>query len=121
MPTKRHFQPPYLTKIARRLQRDASVPERLLWGVLRSGRLGGLKFRRQNPIGPYIVDFVCYEKKLVVELDGLSHVGHASRDTSRTRYLEGLGYRVLRFTNDEVIADAMAVAEAIARAVGADP
>src|SRR5208337_573404 len=63
------------TENARQLRRNATIPERMLWNRLRGGRLAGLKFRRQQPIGPYIVDFFCHEVGLVVEVDGRSHDG----------------------------------------------
>jgi very-short-patch-repair endonuclease len=97
-----------------------TVPERKLWAILRNHRLAALKFRRQQPIGFYIVDFICFEKKLVVEVDGMSHVGRAEQDEARQRYLELEGYRVIRVTNDEVLKQRVAVAQAIARAAGLD-
>jgi very-short-patch-repair endonuclease len=95
-------------------------PERILWSLLRKSQLGGLKFRRQAVIGPYIVDFCCPLQHLVVEVDGVSHVGRASADTQRTRLIESCGYRVLRFTNDDVIANLEGVGLAILRAAGVD-
>ncbi len=86
--------------------------------MLRGGRLAGLKFRRQHPIGPYIADFYCESAKLVVELDGMTHVGTGEKDDERTRFIESQGLRVVRFTNDEVVADAVLVTEAIARTAG---
>lgn len=79
--------------------------ERLLWFQLRDRRLAGLKFRRQVPIGPYIVDFVCPEKKVIVEIDGGQHnlPNERSCDLERTRFLEAKGYKVLRFWNNEVM------------------
>ena len=112
--------PPYLTENARRLRRESTVPERILWGLLRNGGIGGLKFRRQQPIGPSIVDFICFDARLVVELDGLSHVGAGQKDDTRTRVLESKGLRVVRFTNDELLSDPESVAVAIARAAGLD-
>src|SRR5687768_17128641 len=114
----RHRTSPRFLQRARELRQDAPVPERILWHYLRSGRLGGLKFRRQQPIGPYVVDYFCAEARLIIELDGMSHVGDEDRDEARQRWLEAQGLRVLRFTNDEVIAVAEAVALAIAREAG---
>ena len=102
---------------ARALRREATFPERLLWGRLRGGRLNGWKFRRQHPVGPYIVDFYCHEVGLVVELDGRSHDGRVRQDRERTRWLEQHGLRVIRFTNDDVICDVGRVAEAILREI----
>ncbi len=92
-----------------------SVPERLLWQALRS-RPQGLKFRRQHPIGPYVVDFCCLAERLVVEVDGVVHdMGdNPARDTVRTKFLNDNGYRVLRVSAQRVLADAVGTAEAIA-------
>ena len=106
---------------ARRLRRDATMPERLLWGALRDGRLGGLRFRRQHPIGTYIADFYCHSARLIVEIDGMSHADRAAADRRRTKYLESMGHCVVRFTNDDVLTDIDAVAEAIIRAVQNGP
>ena len=72
-----------------------------------------MKFRRQQPIGPYFVDFVCFECKVIIEVDGGQHLQRASYDTDRTRWLEAQGYRVLRFWNGEVLANTDAVAQVI--------
>ena len=102
------------------LRHDSTFPERLLWSRLRGGRLAGLKFRRQQPIAEYIVDFYCAAAAIVVEVDGLSHVGQADEDAQRSEHLKARGLRVLRYTNDHVIADVDAVAEDIARAAGVE-
>jgi len=88
---------------ARAVRQDRSVAERLLWFKLRSEQLGA-KFRRQHPIGHYIVDFFCIERRLVIEIDGPTHAGAEQQDydARRTEYLNALGYRVLRFTNGQV-------------------
>ena len=101
-------------KRARALRKDLSVPERLLWQRLRL-RPGGLKFRRQHPIGPYIVDFCCLSERFVIEVDGIAHdMGdRPSRDDTRTRFLKENGYRVLRISAQRVLADADGTAEAI--------
>ncbi len=75
--------------------------ERKLWSKLRDRRLEG-KFRRQFPIGPYVVDFVCLSHKLVIELDGGQHAEQLDYDNQRTEYLEHFGFRVLRFWNTDV-------------------
>ncbi len=87
---------------ARAFRKNMTDAEKLLWRHLRNRQLGGWKFRRQHPIGPFIVDFVCIEKKLVVELDGGQHALNIETDTQRTAYLQEKGYRVLRFWNNEV-------------------
>ncbi len=92
-----------LTPRARALRRDQTPAEALLWAELRAKRLGGHRFRRQDPIGPFIADFVCEAAKLIVELDGSQHGENADYDARRTSWLEGRGYRVLRFANVEVL------------------
>jgi len=101
----------------------ATDAEAALWKRLRAGRLLGCKFKRQQPIENYIVDFVCFEQKLIVEVDGGQHAGFpvASADTERTRWLEGREFRVLRFWNDEVLTRTDDVLEAIIAALRADP
>jgi very-short-patch-repair endonuclease len=81
-----------------------------MWSLLRGKRLAAFKFRRQVPIGDYIVDFLCFAQRLCVELDGPSHDGREEYDFERTRFLESKGYRVLRIPNDEVYKDAERVA-----------
>ena len=115
---KRHLQSPEATANARRLRSDSTWPERIVWGMLRAGRMGGLKFRRQHPIGPFTVDFYCHEIGLIVEVDGASHEDRAEEDRRRTAYLEQLGLRVFRITNADVISDAEAVARGIAATAG---
>ena len=90
----------------------------MLWSRLRDRRLGGLKFRRQRPIGPYVVDFVCLDHALVVELDGAPHELTYKRDAIRDALLETSGYRVLRFPNDEVRKNLDGVCCAILNALG---
>ena len=104
---------------ARQLRKNSTVPERKFWFFLRNRKLGGLKFRRQHPIGPYIVDFICDELKLIVEVDGDSHDEQSFEyDEARQRNLEGRGYRVIRVTNDDVLEDAESVALGIAKEAG---
>jgi adenine-specific DNA-methyltransferase len=88
---------------------------------LRNRRLQGLKFRRQHSVGEFIVDFVCLEKKLVVEVDGGYHDYVPDKDIRRQRYLESQGYRVIRFWNEDVLEDVDAVVRAIAQAAGLPP
>jgi very-short-patch-repair endonuclease len=91
------------TDKARELRRNATDAERLLWKRLRMRQAEYYKFRRQQPIGEYIVDFVCAERKLIVEVDGGQHVEQAEYDESRRKWLPGQGYRVLRFWNHDVL------------------
>ena len=95
------------------LRQDSTDAENRMWYLLRNRRLGGFKFRRQYPIGPYIADFCCYEKRLIIELDGGQHAERESSDEARTRYLEYQGYRVMRFWNDQVLKETDAVCEMI--------
>jgi very-short-patch-repair endonuclease len=88
-----------------------------MWSRLRDRRLLGLRFRRQQPCGPYVADFVCAEKKLIVEIDGGQHASRAQRDCDRTAYLETLGYRVLRFWNNDVLIRTDAVLEMLLREI----
>ena len=101
--------------IAQDLRRNQTDAERLLWARLRDRRFHGFKFRRQTALGPYIVDFACLEPKLVIEVDGGQHAEQAPKDAARTGYLEALGYRVIRFWNDEVLRELDAVLEEIGR------
>jgi very-short-patch-repair endonuclease len=99
--------------LARKLRRDITPAEFKLWGTLRNRQIMDLKFREQEPIGCYIVDFVCYEKKLVIELDGSQHIEKEEEDNHRTEELNKNGFDVLRFTNDEVLNELNAVFEEI--------
>jgi very-short-patch-repair endonuclease len=103
------------------LRRNATNPEQQLWSVLCRRQLGGLKFRRQHPIEPYIVDFYCSSANFVIELDGESHEGRRSYDVQREEHLKRLGLKVFRVTNDDVIHNLEGVAEAILREVGVSP
>ena len=97
---------------ARRLRREMTDAERILWLRMRGRELLGLKFRRQHPIGHYIVDFTCPDARLVVELDGGQHADSGS-DERRTAFLEAAGYLVLRFWNNDVLTQTDAVLAAI--------
>lgn len=110
-----------MSSFARHLRRNMTDAERLLWRHLRARRLGGYRFRRQHPIGPYVVDFACMRAGVVVELDGGQHGerAHAAHDARRSAHLARAGYRVLRFWNHEVLAETEAVLAAILRALQA--
>ena len=84
--------------------------EQALWHVLRSRQLEGFKFRRQHSIGRFVVDFVCLEQKLIVEVDGGQHAGQVEADAERTAYLQDKGFRVIRFWNNEVLTEMDGVA-----------
>jgi very-short-patch-repair endonuclease len=96
------------------LRRNLTDSERLLWKSLRAKQLSGSKFRRQEPIGPYIVDFVCYDKRLIVEVDGGQHRADEIQDRKRDDWLNQQGFKVLRFWNNEVLGNIDGVLERIA-------
>src|SRR5262245_44455665 len=98
---------------SRSLRQEASDAERRMWYFLRDRRLGGFKFRRQLSIGPYITDFCCYERRLVIELDGGQHAEQQDYDEARTHYLEQQGFRVLRFWNEEIFKETDSVCQSI--------
>jgi very-short-patch-repair endonuclease len=98
---------------AKSLRRNATDAEQRLWALLRSRRFLGYKFRRQHLIPPYIVDFCCVEKRLVVELDGGQHVQIVEHDARRTADLERRGFRVVRFWNDRLFTHKNDVQEAV--------
>ncbi len=90
------------TTQARKLRKSSTAPELKLWQYLRNRRFMNLKFKRQFPIGPYVVDFVCLSNKLIIELDGGQHMEQVAYDNKRTEYLEHFGFRVIRFWNSDV-------------------
>lgn len=105
---------------AKQLRSSMTDAERLLWFHLRGHRLNGVKFKRQQPIGDYIVDFVCFERRLVIEVDGGQHLENAS-DQQREAWLRGQGFEVLRFWNNEVLGQTEAVLEKILGALPLSP
>ena len=107
------------TAFAAHLREDMTDTERRLWAILRSKQMGGLKFRRQQPIGPYIVDFYCSTAKLVIELDGDQHGAdhNALYDEARSDWLMQRGYRVLRFPNADVFKKQQFIIDSIVRAL----
>ena len=107
-----------LTTHARQLRERQTIAESLLWSVLRAKRLSGLKFRRQHPIPPFIADFACVAQNVIVELDGGYHDYQYENDASRQKHLEGQGWRVLRYANEDVLEDVEAVAISIAKQLG---
>ena len=100
---------------ARELRQRQTEAERLLWRHLRNRNLGRWKFRRQHPIGPFFADFACVERRLVIEVDGGQHAANGPADRRRTRWLEGLGWTVLRYWDDNVLMQTAEVLEDILR------
>jgi very-short-patch-repair endonuclease len=111
---------PTLKNRARRLRREQTDAESKLWARLRARQFSGTKFRRQHPIGPFIADFCCVERALVVELDGGQHADRVKADQLRTPFIEQCGYRVLRFWDNELMENMEAVLEEIVRVLS-DP
>ena len=102
-----------LTNTARDLRKKSTDAERLLWRHLRARQLEGVKFRRQQPLGDYIVDFVCLERRIVIEVDGGQHMSAREKDSERDKWLVEQGFRVLRFWNNEVFKNTDGVLEKI--------
>ncbi len=106
---------------ARALRQDMTEAERRVWQILRSQQITGYKFRRQVPIGRYIADFVCHEARLIVEIDGGQHDRSSPPEAERSEFLQTEGYRILRFWNNEVLANLDGVHKAIADELAASP
>jgi very-short-patch-repair endonuclease len=102
---------------ARELRKNLTDAEARLWVRLRRRQLDGFRFRRQQPIGPYIVDFFCPAAKLIIEVDGGQHATDQQRDDQRTRWLEARGYRVIRFWNNDVLENTEGVLQTIQQAL----
>jgi very-short-patch-repair endonuclease len=103
---------------ARALRQNMTEPERRVWQILRLHQMKEYKFRRQVPIGRYIADFVCHEARLIVEIDGGQHDHSSPWEAERSGFLQSEGYRILRFWNDEVLANLVGVHETIADELG---
>ena len=113
---KQHRLYPPLLQAARELRQPQTPAEVKLWSRLRDRQLDGLKFRRQHPVGHFIIDFYCAEARLCIEIDGDSHTepDQIKYDAARTQWLNAEGYRVIRFTNREVFQHVEAVVQAVA-------
>ncbi len=109
--------PPKLRKFARAMRKDPTDAEAVLWNILCAKRLEGMRFRRQHPIENYIVDFICLEEKLIIEVDGSQHADNVY-DEKRDARLKELGFIVLRFWSDEVATNSDNMAQMILRAAG---
>ena len=105
--------PKGLRKFAKNLRNEPTEVERLLWNRLKSRQVEGVKFRRQQPLAGYIVDFISFEKKIAIELDGSQHFGASVKDTARDACLTKNGYSVLRFWNNDVLTNMEGVLEVI--------
>ena len=106
---------------AKALRIGMTPPENKLWSILRGGRLQGIKFVRQMVFGPnYVADFAARQHGLVIELDGDSHAGREDYDAARTAFIESQGYRVIRFSNSEIMTNIEGVTRAILNALGKD-
>jgi len=102
-------------EFARQLRKSQSDAEHRFWLHVRNRRLAGYKFRRQRPVGPYVVDFICESARVIVELDGGQHADQRRYDDNRDRYLRDRGYSVLRFWNNDVLQNMDGVLEAALR------
>jgi very-short-patch-repair endonuclease len=102
-----------LTAAAKELRQNSTDAERLLWQRLKAKQLDGLKFRRQEQVGRFIADFVCYEKGVIVEADGGQHTLEKEKDEERTKWLNSQGFTVLRFWNNEILTNIEGVMEVI--------
>ncbi len=115
MPPKRST--PKIMHQAGQLRKESTPAESKLWAYLRRNQLKGFNFRRQHAIGNYITDFCSVKKRLVIELDGSQHLQQGESDKQRTAHLESLGYKVIRFWNQEVMNDIDGVVKAIINAL----
>lgn len=107
---------PRPTNRAQQLRNNPTEAERRLWRQLSRRQLEGFKFSRQIPVGPFICDFLCRERKLIVEVDGGQHA-ESKRDAARSAFLEAQGYRVIRFWNNEVLGNLDGVLQVIAKSL----
>jgi very-short-patch-repair endonuclease len=110
-----------LTAYAKTMRKEPSEPEQRLWLALRAKRFENVKFRRQKVIGRYIADFAARDPMLVIELDGDTHAGQEGYDEARTHFLQEQGYRVIRFSNIDVMTNLEGVLLTIASAVATSP
>ena len=100
---KKINSPQYIIKLAQEMRRNLTPCEEILWDALKEKKLNECKFRRQHPVNRYILDFYCHEYKLAIEIDGDVHRDKCDQDEFRDKYLESLGIKTLRITNDEIL------------------
>lgn len=107
---------------AKKLRRNQTISEAKMWDLLRGRRFAGIKFRRQQPIDKYIVDFVSFDKKLIIEVDGIQHSfpENIEKDKVRTKFFTNQGYKVLRFWDGDVLQNQEGVLEVIFQQVNTD-
>jgi very-short-patch-repair endonuclease len=110
-----------IKQLARNLRKSPTDAERRLWRQIRMRNVSGNKFRRQQPVGKYIVDFICLEKRLIIEIDGGQHAVNVGRDLKREGWLQSQGFRILRFWNHEVMNEIESVLDAIELALNGPP
>jgi very-short-patch-repair endonuclease len=110
-----------IAAIAKILRKRSTEAEKMLWNFLRAKQLHGHKFRRQEPVGRFIVDFVCYEKNLVIEVDGGQHAAQKQGDEERNNWLASQGFNVLRFWDNEVLGNIEGVMEVISKTLSPSP
>ncbi|HEX9024438.1 MAG TPA: endonuclease domain-containing protein [Geobacteraceae bacterium] len=110
-----------LTEAAKELRKRMTDAESILWKRLKAKQLDGLKFRRQEQLGRFIVDFVCFEKGIIIEADGGQHAVEMEKDEERTQWLNSQGYTVLRFWNNDILSNTDGVMEAIKSACSQAP
>lgn len=103
------------TKKARKLRKNMTDAEQKLWSHLRHKQVGGYKFRRQFPLDSYVVDFICLEKKLIIEIDGGQHNNESEYENKRTEFLESQGYTILRFWNNDVLKNIYGVVKVVSK------
>ncbi len=120
--TRRNKVTPKLRSYAKEQRSVPTRAEDLFWQQVRAGRFHGYKFKRQVPIAPYIVDFLCAEAKVIVELDGAPHdkAEQRAHDERRDAYLRGQGFRVLRFSNDLMLGNGNLVLDSVRQAIEAE-
>jgi len=104
---------PKIKSNSRALRKNMTDVERMLWAKIRNRQLQGFRFRRQHPIGRYIVDFVCLELKLIIELDGGQHIDQQQYDTNRSQWLQTNGFKTVRFWNSDILDNLEGVMETI--------